>query len=117
MCCKLQHTNFLFSILENSNTVPVTNPDCTRFWMTMDEAVDLVLNTIEEMPTEVVIPELPAFRIGDLAEAMGAKMDITGLPEWEKQHESMSEGNSSNIARRMSVSELKKALTVMSGRV
>lgn len=98
------------AILENSDTVPVTNPNCTRFWMTMDEAIDLVLNTIKEIPGEIVIPVLPAFRIGDLAEAMGAKMEITGLPEWEKKHESMEENQSSDTARRMSIQELKSAL-------
>lgn len=98
------------AILENFNTVPVTDQNCTRFWMTMDQAVDLVLNTIEEMPTEVAIPELPAFRIGDLAEAMGAKMNITGLPSWEKKHEKMEESQSSDTARRMSIQELKTAL-------
>jgi len=94
-----------------SKTVPVTDPECTRFFMTMDEAVDLVLQTVESMSGgETVIPALPAYRLGDLAEAMGAKMEILGLPAWEKRHESMGAGNSSDKARRMSVAELKAAL-------
>ena len=97
-------------ILETSDTVPVTDPECTRFFMTMGEAVDLVLNTIETMPREIAIPELPAFRIGDLAEAMGAKMDIKGLPEWEKLDEGMEDSKLSHKARRMTVDELKLAL-------
>jgi len=90
--------------------VPITAPDATRFWMFMSEAVDLVFNTIEKMPETIVIPQLPAFRLGDLAEAMNAKMKVTGLPKWEKKHESLDEGLSSNKARRMSVEELKEAL-------
>jgi len=97
--------------LETSDTVPVTDPECTRFYMTMDEAVGLVLDTVETMQGgEIVIPTLPAYRLGDLAEAMGTKMDIRGLPAYEKLHESMGSGNSSDKARRMSVAELKAVL-------
>lgn len=98
-------------ILETSDTVPVTDPDCTRFFMTMDEAVDLVFQTGMHMTGgEINIPTLPAYRLGDLAEAMGAKMDIRGLPAFEKKHESMGPGNSSDKARRMSVPELRERL-------
>lgn len=91
--------------------VPVTDPDATRFFMTMDEAVGLVLDTALTMRGgELKIPTLPAFRLGDLAEAMGAKMNVIGLPEWEKKHEGMCEGNTSDKARRMTVAELKEAL-------
>jgi UDP-N-acetylglucosamine 4,6-dehydratase len=99
------------AILRTSDTVPVTDPECTRFFMTMDEAVDLVLVTAETMKGgEINIPRLPAYRLGDLAEAMGAKMEIRGLPEFEKRHESMAAGNSSDRARRMTVKELREAL-------
>ena len=57
-----------------------------------------------------MIPTLPAYRLGDLAEAMGAEMKVLGLPAWEKRHESMGPGNSSDKARRMSVAELKAIL-------
>jgi UDP-N-acetylglucosamine 4,6-dehydratase len=91
--------------------VPVTDPDATRFFMTMDEAVGLVLDTALTMRGgELKIPTLPAFRLGDLAEAMGAKMNVIGLPSWEKKHEGMCEGNTSDKARRMTVDELKEAL-------
>lgn len=98
-------------ILETSDTVPVTDPECTRFYMTIEQAVQLVYETAITMRGgETVIPRLPAYRLGDLAEAMGAKMDIKGLPSWEKLHESMGPDNSSNTARRMSVAELRAAL-------
>ena len=91
--------------------VPVTDPECTRFFMTMDEAVSLVFKTSMHMVGgEIEIPTLPAYRLGDLAEAMGAKMDVRGLPDYEKLHESMGPGNSSDKARRMTVDELRKAL-------
>lgn len=98
-------------ILEHDDRVPVTDPDCTRFYMTMQEAVELVLGTAETMKGgEVAIPELPAYRLGDLATAMDAEMDVRGLPAWEKLHESMGPGNSSDKARRMTVNELREAL-------
>lgn len=97
--------------LKGETVVPVTDPDCTRFYMTMAEAVDLVLDTVKTMRGgELNIPTLPAYRLGDLAEAMGMKMRITGLPEWEKTHEGMADGNTSDKARRMTVAELREKL-------
>lgn len=93
------------------SSVPVTDPDCTRFFMRMDEAIKLVLDTVENMKGgELAIPSLPAYRLGDLAEAMGVDMDIKGLPKFEKLHESMDHGKCSVDARRMSIEELKTAL-------
>lgn len=94
-----------------ADVVTVTDPNCTRFHMLMDEAVDLVLNTAETMQGgELVIPTLPAYRLGDLAEAMEVKVRVTGLPAWEKKHEGMNDELCSETARRMSVDELREAL-------
>jgi len=77
----------------------------------MQEAIDLVLHTIETMKGgELNIPTLPAYRLGDLAEAMRAKMRITGLPAYEKPHESMSDTLRSDQARRMTIDELRSEL-------
>jgi hypothetical protein len=59
---------------------------------------------------ELRIPTLPAYRLGDLAEAMDAKVNVRGLPKFEKKHEGMCDGNTSDIARRMTVHELREAL-------
>lgn len=94
-----------------AESVPVTDPECTRFYMTMHEAVSLVFLTAETMVGgEINIPTLPAYRLGDLAEAMGARMNVLGLPSWEKRHEAMGPGNASETARRMSVTELREVL-------
>lgn len=98
-------------IAKGENTVPVTDPECSRFYMTMGQAVDLVLETIATMRGgEIKIPALPAYRLGDLAEAMGVKMNVIGLPSYEKLHEGMATGNTSDVARRMTVLELKDLL-------
>jgi len=99
-------------ILKTSDTVPVTDPNATRYFMKASEAVDLVLNTLRTMEGgEVAIPDLPAFRIEDLVEAMGAKMKIIGMDlSVEKLHETMDEIIDSSQVHRMSVRELKNAL-------
>lgn len=98
-------------IAAGAKAVPVTDPNVTRYYMTIDQAVDLVLETLANMKGgELVVPELPAYRLGDLAEAMGVPMLIKGLPEFEKAHESMLPGEPSDQARRMSVGELRDAL-------
>lgn len=92
--------------------VPVTSPDATRFFMRLGEAVELVLGTLKEMRGgELVVPEtLPAYRVGDLADAMQVKTEVIGMREYEKMHESMKAGLSSDRARRMSVEELRAEL-------
>lgn len=100
-------------VLKDGGRISITDPACTRFYMTLEEAVQLVSSTITTMKGgEIAVPTLPAYSLGDLAAAMGATdVELTGLPEWEKKHESMAKGNSSDLARRMTVDELTEALT------
>lgn len=92
--------------------MPVTDPDCTRFFMTVNEACKLVADTIKTMyGGEMVIPEsLPAYRIGDLAKAMDVDTVVGTLPAWEKKHEGMRDDLISDKARRMTVDELREVL-------
>lgn len=94
------------------DTVPVTSPEATRFWMSLDQAVDLVLEAADQIyQRDLFLPsEMPAYAVGDLAKAMGAKMDVRGLPEWEKAHEEIEPGVTSDQARRMTVAELQALL-------
>ena len=104
------------ALANQGKTMTMTSPHCTRFFMRIEEAVELVLNTAQNMRGgELAIPDLPAYRLGDLAEAMGLEPEITGLPAFEKLHESMGPDNSSGKARRMSVAELTLALATTDG--
>lgn len=96
-------------IAKGAERLPVTDPQCTRFFMTMDQAVELVWNLLLKMRGgEVEIPTwLPAYSLGDLAEAFDMPITITGLPAWEKKHEAMCKHCFSCMARRMSVEELR----------
>ena len=95
-------------------TIRVTDSEATRFWMFANEAVDLVL-AAAIAPTKarpLLIPQLPAFRLGDLVKAMGVRVyDEVGLPKHEKMHEAMDFYNSSDIATRLTVDQLKEMLT------
>ena len=88
--------------------------------MDKEEAVGFVLGALngEHPPGMVAIPNwLPAYRVGDLIEAMEIQdYEVTGLPYYEKLHECMGAKNedgsyfTSEHARRMSVEELRAYL-------
>ena len=68
----------------------ITDDRMTRFWITLDQAVDLVLFAFEHaVGGEVFIPKIPSMRVTDLAEAMapGLPIDIIGIRPGEKLHE------------------------------
>jgi len=76
--------------IDAGRDVQVTNPEMTRYWMTLEEAVELVVWTLANMQGgELVVPNLPAYRLADLAEAMGGAPNVVGTREGEKAHEAM----------------------------
>lgn len=102
-------------LLGGSRVLPVTDSACTRYWMTSEQAVDLVMKTAKTMVGgELVTPDLPAFTVTDLAEAMGGEIEIVGLRPGERLHELMEEGKSSETAPRLSIPELKERLACLS---
>lgn len=98
----------------NGHNAYMTHADATRFWMTADQAVDLVLNAAREMmPTALHVPALlPAYRLGDLAVAMDMpNLACTGLAAGEKLHERLLEGGPTSAeVERMSIEHLREAL-------
>ncbi len=95
---------------DGEKTLPISDPEVTRFYMTIDEAVDLVLQAIKIMPSKPMVPTLPAYRLGDLAKALGVETVMTGLNDYEKLHENMDEAHCSADATRMTIEQLRAAL-------
>jgi UDP-N-acetylglucosamine 4,6-dehydratase (inverting) len=81
------------SIIEQGvNELPITDIRMTRFWITIQEAADFVINALETaIGGEIYVPKIPSFRIVDLAKAMNPKIDIkiVGIRPGEKLHEAM----------------------------
>ena len=72
--------------------LPVTDPRMTRFWITLQQGVDFVLNCLARMVGgEIFVPKIPSMNIMDLAKAIGpeCKTEIVGIRPGEKLHEVM----------------------------
>lgn len=77
---------------KKSGTLPITHPEMTRFNISLEEGVQLVLHAIEHSwGGEVFVPKIPSYRIMDVAEAIApkAKKEIVGIRPGEKLHEEM----------------------------
>lgn len=73
-------------------TLPITDTRMTRFWITLEQGVELVFKALKESNGgETYISKIPSFHITDLAEAMlpGAQIKEIGIREGEKLHEVM----------------------------
>lgn len=77
---------------EGRKTVPITDSRMTRFWITLDQAVDFVINCLNiARGGEIFIPKIPSMKIVDLARAVapGVPHEFMGIREGEKLHEMM----------------------------
>jgi UDP-N-acetylglucosamine 4,6-dehydratase (inverting) len=75
-----------------SGELPITDPLMTRFNISLNEGVNLVLWAMEHaLGREILVPKIPSFRITDLAQAIApsAKHRIVGIRPGEKLHEEM----------------------------
>ena len=79
-------------IAEKAGALPITDKRMTRFWITLQQAVDFVLSSMEMMQGgEIYVPKIPSMRIVDLAECMAPDMsrEEVGIRPGEKLHEVM----------------------------
>ena len=79
-------------IAEGANELPITEPNMTRFWITLQEGVDFVLKNFERMKGgEIFVPKIPSMKMTDMATAIAPhlKQVIIGIRPGEKLHEVM----------------------------
>jgi UDP-N-acetylglucosamine 4,6-dehydratase len=77
---------------EGAKELPITDSRMTRFWITLQEGVDLVFKSFERMyGGEIFVPKIPSARMTDLAAAMAPNLPtkIIGIRPGEKLHEIM----------------------------
>ena len=77
---------------KNSNILTVTHPDMTRFMITIEEAVQLVIDVFEDMNGgEIYVKKIPSMKILDIAKCINpdAKLKFIGIRPGEKVHEQM----------------------------
>jgi UDP-N-acetylglucosamine 4,6-dehydratase len=80
----------LFLKQRETGKVTVTDPRMTRFWITLEQGVKLVIRTIEQMHGgEVFVPKIPSMNIMDLVEAIApyCEVETIGIRPGEKVHE------------------------------
>jgi len=79
-------------ITSGEKSLPLTHPEMTRFIITLDQGVELVIEMLSEMfGGEIFVPKLPSLRIRDLVPMLGSDLDVytTGVRPGEKLHEVM----------------------------
>ena len=79
-------------VKEGKTSLPITDPNMTRFWLKLENAVWLVMKAFEIMQGgELYVKKIPSMRIMELAKAIAPKLDthIIGIRPGEKIHEQM----------------------------
>jgi UDP-N-acetylglucosamine 4,6-dehydratase (inverting) len=81
-----------FNSIKDSGSVTITDPRMTRFMITLEEGVDLVIKAFEDMVGgEIYVKKIPSMNVIELAKvvAPNAKHEIVGIRPGEKLHEQM----------------------------
>ena len=79
-------------LADGATELPITDERMTRFWITLDQGVEFVLQSFRRMQGgELFVPKIPSSRIVDIAEALqpGIAVRIVGVRPGEKLHEVM----------------------------
>ncbi len=83
---------FWKSLADAGQPLPITDLRMTRFWISIEQAVQFVMDSLELMDGgELYVPRIPSMRIVDLASAVAphAKLEEVGMRPGEKLHEEM----------------------------
>jgi UDP-N-acetylglucosamine 4,6-dehydratase len=90
-------------IAERADHLPITDPRMTRFWISLQQGVDFVLEGFRRMHGgELFVPMIPSVRIVDLAKAMAPDLPqkVIGIRPGEKLHEIMCPQDDSHLTVR-----------------
>lgn len=82
----------LFLRMRATGVLTITDPRMTRFWITLEQGVQLVLKGFDRMAGgEIFVPKIPSMRMVDLARALGPDCELRtiGIRPGEKLHECM----------------------------
>ena len=77
---------------KDSGVLPITDPQMTRFNISLQEGVDMVLWCVEHaLGGEILVPKIPSYRITDVATAIApdCEQKVVGIRPGEKLHEEM----------------------------
>lgn len=83
-----------------ATSLPITDVDMTRFWISLQQGVDFVLKNFARMHGgEIFVPKIPSVRIVDLASAMAPSLaqHVIGIRPGEKLHEVMCPADDSHL--------------------
>lgn len=81
-----------FMAMREKGTLPITDPRMTRFWITLEQAVEFVFKSLKRVRGgEIFVPKIPSMNIMDLVKAVapGCDTKIIGIRPGEKLHEVM----------------------------
>lgn len=81
-----------FLKIKDTGTIPITDERMTRFWITLDQGVQFVIDNLSRMKGgEIFVPKIPSMKVTDLAKAISphCKVEIVGIRPGEKLHETM----------------------------
>lgn len=95
---------FFQSLRDRGLPITITDKRMTRFWITLDQAVQFVVDSFEMMSGgELYVPRIPSMRITDLAEAVapGSPIEEIGIRPGEKLHEEMIAADDSRRTTRL----------------
>lgn len=87
-------------IADGADHLPITAPEMTRFWITLQQGVDFVLANFQRMyGGEIFVPKIPSVRIVDLAATLAPRLParIVGIRPGEKLHEIMCPADDSHL--------------------
>lgn len=81
-----------FHKMRSTGSLPITDKRMTRFWITLDQGVQFVLDSLQRMKGgEIFVPKIPSVKVVDLARVIApdCQLQYVGIRPGEKLHEAM----------------------------